>query len=72
MYIFIIAFIFFNRTDISVYSIFFRYSFKNRTYFYLAHIVEHLRNKYDYSFEIKFEQKHLVNPYFTINKKNPF
>lgn len=24
------------------------------------------------SFEIKFEQKHLVNPYFTINKKNPF
>lgn len=24
------------------------------------------------SFEIKFEQKQIVNPYFTINKKNPF
>lgn len=30
------------------------------------------KNPNNYSFEIKFEQKHLVNPYFTINKKNPF
>ncbi|WP_420798398.1 ImmA/IrrE family metallo-endopeptidase [Lysinibacillus cavernae] len=27
---------------------------------------------YNCCFEIKFEQKYLANPYFMINKKNPF